>query len=367
MFLVERIIGLGIFVSVLCFVCLLISVEKYNYKKVLFVYILALAIMAFYHVPDETADIYRIYNWMGSDFKYLNFAGILERYSDSSTFLATLYYWLFSKTGEFRLLPATTVAIVYSCIFYIIAKTADIYDIKRKYIVISLIFIMSTDSFMSAASGIRSMLACSLVGFCFFRECVEKKFRLFHILLYLIAALVHNFAVIIIIIRLLIPLFNKNKRLLKKMLYLGIVIIFGIGISQNASGLIEDVFNKADSYINDGKYVYLWGYVTAALIAFIIFISMIRKNNKVSVNLKELSQIKIITLVFLTIAISLCTVFSIFTRLNTHIAPIVYLPYLMISLNNNAGTKRNGYVVFLCFMTFMIVCARGYLCSLKFF
>ena len=171
MFLVERIIGLGIFVSILCFVCVLISVEKYNYKKVLFVYILALAIMAFYHVPDETADIYRIYNWLGSEFKYLNFADFLDRYSDSSTFLANLYYWIFSKTGEFRLLPATTAIIVHSCIFYIIAKTSDIYDIKRKYIIISLIFIMSTDCFMSAVSGIRSMLACSLVGFCFFREC----------------------------------------------------------------------------------------------------------------------------------------------------------------------------------------------------
>ena len=61
MFLVERAIGIGIYMVLLLFTCLLLVNTNMRSKPILKFYLLCLCVMAFCYKPYVTADLHRIY------------------------------------------------------------------------------------------------------------------------------------------------------------------------------------------------------------------------------------------------------------------------------------------------------------------
>lgn len=368
MFLIERLVGVGTFTIILLFVCFLISICKSNrgVRFVLFLYTIVLSIMGFFYVPYVTADLYRIYGFLDL-FKTFDFNALWDRYQDSSSPIAYIYYWLVSKTGENRLLPAITAFVCFSCIFYIIGKTAKIYDISRKNTALSVFFIMSVGFYLGMISGIRSTLAICLIAYCFFRETVEKKFRIYHIFIYVFAALIHNFAVVIIIIRLTIPFFVRSTKPWKKVAYTVFLCILSIFIVRNVSELLGSVFEKAKEYITGNLYSYGWGYLINSIIIFtaIYFLKNLPKLiNSENGNLK---QTKIFSIVLIIIALVFCFEYSIFARTSNVLLPIVSIPCLMVSLEKSKNLRVFNTVLILSMVIMILSFTRGSMCSYKFF
>lgn len=368
MFLIERLVGVGTFIAILLFVCFLISTCKSNKRLrfVLFLYTIVLAILGFFYVPYVTADLYRIYQTLDY-FKTLNFSVLMDRYGESSTIVANIYYWLISKTGENRLLPAITAFVCYNCIFYIVGKTAKIYNVSRKNTALSVFFIMSVGFFMGMISGIRSTLAICLIAYCFFRETVEKKFRPHHILLYVMAAFIHNFAVVIIAIRLIIPLFSKNMKRWKKCVYLAFIAVLLIFAMRNFNSLLESVFEKATEYITGDMYSYGWGYLKDSLMLFvtIYFLRNLYKVTKGENN--TLDQTKIFSYVLVIIAIVFSFEYSIFSRTTNVLLPIISTPCLMVSLEKRKSPEAFNTILLFSIAIMILSFTRGSMCSYKFF
>lgn len=368
MFLFERLVGVGTFTLILFFVCFLISVCKSNkgVTFVLFFYTIVLSIMGFFYVPYKTADLYRIYEYLDY-FRTFSFEAFLDRYQGSSTLAAHVYYWLISKTGENRLLPAITAFICYSCIFYIVGKTAQKYNISKKNIALSVFFIMSVGFYLGMISGIRSTLAICLIAYCFFRETVEKKFRVYHILLYVLAALIHNFAVVIIIIRLTIPFFVKSVKPWKKVAYAVFVFILSIFMVRNVSDLLQGVFEKATEYITGSLYSYGWGYLINAIIIFTVvyfLMNLPKFSNGANGNLKET---KVFSIALVIIAIVFFFEYSIFARTSNVLLPIISMPCLMVSLEKSKNPRAYTTGLILSMVIMILSFARGSMCSYKFF
>jgi len=79
MFLFERLIGVGIYSLVLVIVCFsLVGKGIKTIKRRLFFYSIILSIMAYNFVPYETADLYRIYEYVDAFQKY-SFSSFRER------------------------------------------------------------------------------------------------------------------------------------------------------------------------------------------------------------------------------------------------------------------------------------------------
>ena len=273
MFLFERLVGVATYASVLVLVCFSLAMTKEikHQKRILALYVVLLSVLSFFYVPYETADLYRITKYV-VEFQKYSFSDLIERgILNSEIGWANVLYWSIGKTGIPQLLPSLTTFICYSCIFYIVYKTAKRNQISGKNVAIALFFYMSIGTYMFVISGIRCMLGTSLIVFCFYRESVEKKFNVFHIPLYLIAALIHTFSVVLIAIRLLTPLFDKRNSFFKKMIYL---VFLGLGtalIISYFSDYIEQVWNKAEDYLSGDAYSYIWEYVIAIL-AFLIIV-----------------------------------------------------------------------------------------------
>ena len=367
MFLFERLFALAVYVGVLLVVCLLISQKNSNYKRILFGYTIALAIMGFCYVPYKTADLYRIY-------RYLN---IWEHYSWDNFFhnrlngnifeIDAIYYWLIAQTGEHRLLPAINAFLCYSCVFYIIVRTAKLYNINRNNIALAVFFFMSIGGYIFVISGIRSMLGICLLCLCFFRESVEKKFRFWHIPLYIVLAGIHNFTFILVFVRLSVPIITRKVSVSKKFFYLVLLAISGVLALYFAPGYIREVINRTEGYISNEMYSYVWDYIIGILTGIIIVMALHNMRNMSSSVNKNVRQTKIFIMICLCVALVFSFEFSIFHRTITYITPILALPIIMIVLQDKKS-KTYGFVWFSLMVAILVIsCARGSLCSLKFF
>lgn len=387
MFLLERLVGVGVYSLLLVLVCFsLVGKSSKKIKKRLFIYSIILSVLAYNYVPYETADLYRIYKAIESFGKYSFGEFWRIQTSGSQLDMANIIYWLVGQTGHPHLLPAINAFVCYSCVFYIIRKTAEKNKISGKNVALALLFYMSTETYLSIIGGIRSMLGVSLLAFCFYREHCEKKFNIFHIFLYIISFLIHSFTAILVILRFIIPIFTSSKtppgRRLIYMLFLGISVIF---MFRYLGNYLDSVISKAEGYIEGGGYTYFWGYIID-VIAWISMIAVVLRyyRYKQKEYTIEYGAFCKYLLVCLLTALVFCFEYSIFTRLILHISPIICLPILMVVLQKNDDTygnkqiakKRslqyrrddfNSFFTFISVMFLLLSCARGEMSSLKFF
>lgn len=376
MFLIERMIGIGTYLSILMFVCILIVRTGIKCKAILNFYLICLAFMGYMYKPYTTADLYRIFNTMDS-FKGLDFAYFWQVYvKGSSSVSARILYWCIAQTGIKELLPMLAAFVSYKYIFYIIEKTRRYYSISRRNVAITLFFIMTTSMYLSAIGGIRMMLALSMISYCLFRESVENKFGIKNLLLYLVAFFLHNMAVIIIAIRIIVAIMDSSQKSIQKLRQICVGIGCGMIVWMFFQGMLWSVIEKARGYIFGENYYDIWEYIMGILILLLYLVTAYNyRGYCIKKAHKELQLLEKIMRICVIIAIVFCFEFSIFYRFLGHMIPILIIPICMLTLENVGnrrcfGMKRLGFKsVFLILMLLMmsISFARGSMSSLKFF
>ena len=149
MFLIERLIGVSIYVYALIMVCLLIAFSNIKCKNILRLYLLVLGGMGFFYQPYITADLYRIYEAMEwyATFRFPQFYETLVIPSSVPT--SRILFWLVGKTGIVELLPLLSALLCYSLIFYILETSAKRYNISRQNLAVTLFFLMSGSIYSS--------------------------------------------------------------------------------------------------------------------------------------------------------------------------------------------------------------------------
>ena len=376
MFLFERVFGIAIYSYFLLMTCILMAYTNVKHKTILKIYTVILCVMGFFYLPYETADLYRTFetmDWYAS----IDFPQFLNDFvRTSSVPISRILYWLVGKSGIYGLLPVISAFVSYSCIFYTIDKTQEIYSISRKNVAITLFFLMSTSMYISVIGGIRMMMAMSLIVFCFFRESVEQKFRWWNVLLYVTAVFMHDIALILVAIRFIALVLDSKIKLVIRIVLSAFIIGVGTVMIFVFNYQIEQVFEKIVGYITGDNYSYIWEYMIGAIIAFTYLLIVYRfkkyKNNNDYGSLKAYNIAAVISGI---LSILFCFEFSIFYRFIGHVVPLLGMPMMMVSLqeSQNAVMAKKKQISFqtillvLSIAIFALSCTRGSLCSLKFF
>ncbi len=357
-------------------VCLLMAYSNVKHKTIFKIYTVVLCVMGFFYLPYETADLYRTFETMDW-YATIDFPQFLNDFvKTSSVPVSRILYWMVGKSGIYGLLPVISAFVSYSCIFYTIERTQDMYSVSRKNVAISLFFLMSTSMYISVIGGIRMMMAMSLIVFCFFRESVEHKFRWYDILLYVIAIFMHDIALILVLIRFIALVLDSRIRLLIRVIISLSIVALGILLIFVLNYQIEQVFEKIVGYITDDNYSYVWEYFIGAIIAFtyLIIVCKFRNYNKNS-SYNTLKAYNIAAIISGIAALLFCFDFSIFYRFIGHVVPLFGIPMMMVTLQESQGdlmAKRKQIsfqtiILVLSIAIFALSCTRGSLCSLKFF
>ena len=218
------------FVIIVAGYALLLLILPREYMWIPFVaVVVAMTVLAYHIVPDETDDLYRYYGMLdimreqgkaGLDY-------IIERnWYDWQTFVTMRYYFYFlSFFPNNRYLAAMTMFIVYALMFLVMYKAAQRYHVSKGYVLLGTLFFLSTYWFYDTASGIRNGLAFAVVIACAYYHLVEKRNIILCLFGYVAACLLHSSPILpvaLVLLTLLTMKFNSK--------FINVVMILGLAV-----------------------------------------------------------------------------------------------------------------------------------------
>ena len=135
----------------------------------------------------------------------LHYAKIESQYADLYVYNYFAYFISLLPKNYQNFLTVIPLIIDFSIVGYIYRKMFNNYlpATNGKVRVLSLMLWLFTFGIKLAISGIRCSLAVSIATLAIYLEMIQNKHKLFSIFLYLIAVFIHNFAIVVIIVRLL--------------------------------------------------------------------------------------------------------------------------------------------------------------------
>mgnify|MGYP004527084545 CR=1 FL=1 len=370
MYLFERIVGVMTYMSVmLIMVYLIYKSPKEKLKKYLIIYNILLFVMAFFYIPATSADLYRLTKTMNY---YSGFAlsELPKLLSNNNAPVQILYFYIIGKLGIDNLLPAITSFIFYGNVFIIIYKNSKRFNLSNKSIAISLFFFMVMGKFVEVISGIRTMLAFSIIALCCYNEILEKRSFIKDIIFYLIASLIHPAAMILTFIRIIFLLFQKENKIIKKISNIIVFTVLIIFIVTYGKTYMQYALNKANTYINGNVYSYVWEYVISWLYIVFSTYSMILGKKYLNKNI-EIAGMRLFIIYINIIIICFSFEYSIFSRFQAF-SSILFVPIFSIILNQvleEHTDKNKRYMIMFCVISaliFFIIGIRGNLSGYKY-
>lgn len=370
MYLIERIIGIATYMIImLAMVYLIYKSPKEKLKKLLIIYLIFLFIMAYFYIPATSADLYRLTNTM----KYYASFGISnlpQLLLNSKAPVYVLYSYIIGKLGIDNLLPAITSLIFYSNIFIIFYKSSKKFNLSNKSTAISLLLFMEMGKFLEVISSVRTMLAFSFIALCCYNEFIEKRSIIKDILFYLIASLIHPAAMVLALIRMVFLLFQKERKILKKLFNFTLLIIISVFTLKYGKEYLDLIFQKADTYLNGDVYSYVWEYLVSWICILFSTYSLLFRKKELVCNI-DLNNLRKFNLFINAVILLFSFEYSIFSRYQAF-SNMIFIPIIGVILNNvfSEESIRNRKYMFMVIMVstllFFIVGLRGNLSSYKY-
>lgn len=205
---------------------------------------LAFATVAFTLIPSEELDLYRHYERIES-IKSLPFQSIISS-QDSSYLIFDSYAWLVNYLNlpkEF--FTATVVLLAYFLVLSVFnhVKNRFLYTSNTNIVAISfLIFLLGVD-FIYLSTGIRNILANTIIFYSAYRAIFDKKLILF-ILGCILAFYIHPGSIIPAIIVLVALMFPRVSRYAKPLVVMATVLMLG---NKLVAGAIEYIGSLASN------------------------------------------------------------------------------------------------------------------------
>lgn len=372
MFLIERTTSLLVYAFALFAAYQLVArVARKQYKAVLFAYLIVLAVFAFNYKPYITADLYRIREYI-EYWIHKDWGNVIKYAMENSTPSWVLYSYVLSKLSNINWLQTITCLWCFGNVFYIIVHEIEKDDIQCSFRSILLFYIMAVGAFyLQTISGIRSMLGISIVAFCLYKETVENKKIVWHLPLWLFAALLHTSTMMLVISR-FIFLMIQSRGIAKKMI-MGIVILAGAFFSFRYMGdFISGSFEYGKGYFTNTKeYTYIWERIIG-IMETLETIYVLRKYQKGALYLdaeekKRYRPLYLFTLIWTVISVaSFPFSYAVFRRY-TMLCTVTSVPLVAKLSDFEESEKIRKWLFVFSFLIFALSGVRGDLCGYKFF
>ena len=171
----------------------------------------------------KTIDLIKKYGW--------SYAWTKGEYKER--YIVTLYFYIMSKMPNYRLLPVLPLVIDFSVYFYIFQDRMRTDEVYGAYPIGDAAFVtlawITTFGMKLAISGIRCVCAVSLCALAIYWEAIKRERKATSYFLYFIAYGIHDFTLIIILVRMLMQVKDK-KQLVSFMIFAMVTASFAIPV-----------------------------------------------------------------------------------------------------------------------------------------
>ena len=370
--LIERAIGVITYCLVVVYV---FRAFKYktssNVKRSLNHAIILFAIISFFCIPAKSADLTRIRE-MTNLWGTLPINYFFKRYFITSTTpMGFFLYYVFAKIGVSGLLPAFCSFVFYLNSFHIFKSLLDSNEYSRRSLSYAFLLFMSAGSFYEVISGVRCFMTFSIVLRFIFDEIYFNKPIFKHIIFYVIAALIHPAATVLIIVWLVYYIIFIKKKLNFHTIFniLTIFLFIVIGL-RYGNVFIDEMVRKGSAFISSGdSYTYIWEYIIGVLQLFTgIYILFMRTKYMRHQNYLFNQFAGFLTVIY-SLVVILCFEYNIFHRYLTA-ASFLQVPVLVetLTIYEKEHWKNRCYVFIqlMSYLIFLIACLRGNLSGFKY-
>ncbi len=378
MYLTERLIALSSYCMVLFVFCISITKIKYT-RTQLFLYTTILAAMGYFYVPDNGSDLSRIAPLLPG-YARMSWGEFLLNFQHYSTPMASVYYHFIGKlNNSAHWLPAINAFITFSLCFTVLYKSSKKYLLPSGLLSLLLFFFMSRGLLVMTIANIRTMLALSILGYCIYKEMLEGTSILRHLPLLIVAALFHTTAVAALLIYLTFVIcYNlKSSKTFLTWVQNGLALLV---LGGSGGFYLQRAIMKGSSYVSKSQlgtgYFYIWemvlSVVTLLLTLYVVMLFCTQK--PWFKRLLTLGEKRFLLFMFCFAGFDLLAFaveFNIGLRLSWLVTILDMPLFALIFANKTLSRTRFikiKYAIFLVsFFLLALACARGHLCSLKFF
>lgn len=367
--LIERLCGVGVYA--LALICTYYAMRgTRSYRKlcrILNTYLVILTVMGFFYIPAEAADIYRWRN-ISRNWHNLSLTEFFENYMVKTSYpMGMLMIYLCQKTEIKGVLPAVCAFLFHWNIFEILKMLCRKLGFTPRDLALPLLLFMSAGRFLEVISGIRCLVALSILARQVCEEQLDQRIRLRNLVWEMIAALIHPLALVLWGIRLAVLFVQRAgtaRRKIANMCISAAAIFLGL---RYGGRYIISAADKAMGFIESEIYFYSWEYIIVWLlwvlsVYILYFAHRINKNEKI-VPIRNLiffnSILVLIELVF-------CFEYSIFHR-TISFSSMMILPVSAFLCRFSSNGKNRNTILIMSFLILLLACARGNLCGYKFF
>ena len=374
MFLIERAIGIGCFYLALFMNSYLFSyVKGKQYKLILSFYLVILCILAFAFEPYETSDLYRLREYMQS-WIYFDWQDMLYYAFKRGDPAWVIFSYLTNSLGNINWVQTISCFCGMGLLFSVIIDLVQRFELRGKQKGILLFTALcSGNLFINLISGIRSPLGSIIIFYCIYKELFANRNILVDIPLYIIAAGLHSFSLVLVIIRLFLLAIQGISAISHILAIVGSLAAIAF-ILIKGQFYIEAAMMKASDYTNNAEeYTYFWAGIVAFLAILLILVLLVWMFKQIKYK-HEFIQFKaygILTTVCTLIGLLAAPFsFAIYVRM-TMFAFYLAMPIFAIALHHNLKSSESivSYysIKYLIIGIWLISMLRGGICSYKFF
>ena len=369
--LIERLFGVGTYVLLLGYYFNKIQNASNTrmIDKYLNHYLIILCILAFFYIPGQSADLSR-WRQMAEPWKNVGFGWFWEHRVITSTVpIGYLLVYLCQTTGINGILPMVCALGFFGNVFHMIKCEAKRENVNADSVAMTLFLVMASGVFLEVISGVRCMLAFSIVVRCAYDEMRLEKKMLLHIPFYVFAVLLHTAAIPLVGIRLVCMLFEKRKSPILTFANVLFVLISILMALRIGTDYVDAAFEKAGSYTSHNVYSYIWEYIIAA-IGILLILSIVYRMKRCYPN--EWCETKAsgrYLILILACSLAFASTYSIFQRFfSASIISSIQVAMTLFSCENmNGRWKKRRQVYLISLVILLLACTRGNLCGYKFF
>lgn len=371
----ERIIGVGIYAIIAVAFYLILCRDNIRIKRTLYMYAIILSSLAYFFIPATVTDLYRLWITAESYNRFPIMQMVQEIFNGWSSPLGLVYVCIVSKINP-HLLPAITSMLFYYNVFYIIADYSEKHYISNRVVALVTFLYMSTGVYGEVISGIRSLLAFSFIARCCYNEIYNDKSILKNLPIYILAALFHQGAMVLVVLRFAAKILfdEKGMKRIAYLLLLGVVVLV---FYNRYESLVQKVMRNAESYLTTGGFSYIWEFVFNTIFAVITLLIFYYTSRNQTISTQSIKMRKFVMLIFAVCIVSInsYSIYHRFILFSSMIALPVFLEVVgererrtneySLSRNNKFITGNN--LLMMSFVILFLSCLKGNLNGIRFF
>lgn len=193
-----------------------------KWKKMLPVYIFCVFVFAYCITPSYVNDLTR-YMMQMERFSSMSLSEVFETQRDA-LYITNTFFWLTGKMQIYHLAPAISTSIVYGVSVYLLCDYGEKYGLS-KYIPLAFVIEFGMLPFFSVVNNVRNVAAFAIGVYAAYYELEKGKKNIWTLILYVAPIFIHKTGFLILLIRIVTPLFKRWK-----FFAFGIIFLLPLGI-----------------------------------------------------------------------------------------------------------------------------------------